>query len=98
MTIPDALRERGHRNYSLVLRSLAELSQKRVAEMLGLSENIVSAFKTDHLERACIIVAACGLRMVPVTEEVYEEAEISALKTLAALGIGRIRPRGERDE
>ena len=78
----------------VVFDTLDAISQKRVADLLNLSESALSAFKKDHLERACFLITACGLRIVPTTEQTYEEEDIYALRRLALRGIGHITPRG----
>lgn len=88
------MRPRGaHASYTALLRALGEVSQKRVAEIVGLSESAMSTWKSDHLERACLVIAACGLRVVPVTEHTYEEADIAALRQLASKGLAHFSPK-----
>lgn len=93
MQITDATARSAHASYTALLRALGEVSQKRVAEIVGLSESAMSTWKTDHLERACLVIAACGLRVVPVTEHTYEEADIAALRQLASKGLAHFSPK-----
>lgn len=93
MQVADAIARRAQENYTLLLRSLAEVSQRRVADQLGISESALSTFKAEHLERACQVIAACGLRVVSVTEHTYEEADIAALRQLAAKGLQHFNPK-----
>lgn len=93
MDMSDGMRDRARQNYSAVLKALAEVSQKRVADLLNLSETGVSTYKSDHLERACQMIAACGLRIVPTTEHSYEEEDIAALRRLALKGLAHITPK-----
>ena len=64
-----------------------------MAESIGISETALSNYKAEHLERACLILAACGLRIVPVTEHTYDEADITALRELATKGLAHFAPR-----
>lgn len=93
--LDDSIRARARRNHSLMLRCIAEVSQKRVAALIGVSETTMSDMKNDHLMRFCALLSACGLKVVPSTEQVYDESVISAIKTLAAIGLGRDLRRDE---
>lgn len=57
------------------------------------TSSVHSDHKAEHLERACLILAACGLRIVPVTEHTYDEADITALRQLATKGLAHFAPR-----
>jgi DNA-binding XRE family transcriptional regulator len=92
----DMIRGRAQRTQSLLMRSMAAVTQRRVADMLGVSESALSAMKADHLERFAGLVVACGLKLVPATDQTFDESYISALKTLAAVGLGR--PMCQTDE
>lgn len=87
--VSDSIRAKARKNHALLLRCMAEVSQKRVATLIGVSETTMSNIKNDDLERFAALVAACGLKLAPVTDQTYDEAFISALKTLAAIGLGR---------
>lgn len=93
--ISESIRGKAQRNNSMLLRCMAEVSQKRVAELIGVSETTLSNMKSDNLERFAALVAACGLRLVACTDQTYDESAVSALKTLAAIGIDRVRPNRE---
>jgi hypothetical protein len=75
------------RNHTAALRAMAEVSQRRVAELLGLAESSLSEHKDRHLERSMAILAACGLKVVPCTARTYSDEHIQALQTLAAIGL-----------
>ena len=87
--VSSSIRGRARKNHSLLLQSMRDVSQARVAELIGVSEGTLSTMKNDQLERFCALVAACGLRLAPVTHQLYDESVISAIKTLAAIGLGR---------
>ncbi len=73
----------GRRNYTVLLKSMARVSQKRIAELLGVSEGTVSNFKDDHLARLCDICASAGLKLVPEADELVDAEEVKALRVLA---------------
>lgn len=87
--VNESIRRQAQRNYSLLLRCLAQVSQKRVAELIGVSQPTLSEFKDEHLQKFAAIAAACGLKLAPVTAQTFDESYVSALKTLAAVGLGR---------
>lgn len=89
----DPIRNAARRNHSAMLQAPSDLSQKRAAELIGVSEATLSAWKNDHLERAAALIAACGLTMRPITERTLPEEHIAALETLALIGLRR----GSRD-
>jgi predicted XRE-type DNA-binding protein len=91
----DRMRTQARRQHALLLRSLQAVSQKRVAEMIGVSEPTFSNLKNDHLERVVQAIVACGLKLVPTTEHTYDESVVNAIKTLAAIGLGRDLKRDE---
>lgn len=47
----------------------------------------------SHSSPAGLVIAACGLRVVPVTEHTYEEADIAALRQLASMGLAHFSPK-----
>ena len=86
--LADSIRNRAQKSHTALLRGLAAVSQKRAAELIGCSETTINSIKADQLERFAALVAACGLKLVPVTDQTFDESYISALKTLAAIGLG----------
>ena len=97
MSVEDAIRGAARRNHSLLLRCIAEVSQKRVAALIGVSETTMSDMKNDQLERIAALIAACGLKLTPVTHQTYDESYIGALKTLAFVGLGRPTVLGDEE-
>jgi hypothetical protein len=85
--LAPTVRTLAQRNHALILRGMADVTQRRVAELIGISESVLSEFKDKHLERAAAVIAACGYRITPCTDQSYPEAYIAALKTLAAVGL-----------
>lgn len=87
--ISETIRGRTRSNHTMLLKCMSEVSQKRIAALIGVSETTMSDMKSDHLERFAALVAACGLKLAPTSDQTYDESYISALKTLAAVGLGR---------
>lgn len=85
----ESIRARAQKGHTALLRGLAGVSQKRAAELIGCSETTMNAIKADQLERFAALVAACGLKLVPITDQTFDESYISALRTLAAIGLGQ---------
>jgi len=84
-TIADASRK----NERMVLQTLAERSQVRVAELLGVSESTVS--RIDKTTVAAFL-AACGLKVVKAEMRCFDPEYIRALKTLAGVGLSSPEP------
>jgi transcriptional regulator with XRE-family HTH domain len=90
------VRDRSSRMYSQLLRAMDEVTQKRIAALMGVSESTLSALKNDSLERVCMVATICGFRLVSIDEETFDADEISAMRTLAQRGLQRVAPvRGE---
>jgi predicted XRE-type DNA-binding protein len=98
--VSELIRNRAQRNHTLLLQGMAAVSQKRVAELIGVSTTTMSDMKAEHLERFSALVAACGLKFAKVTDVTYDESYVSALKTLASVALGRQteQPRDEVGE
>lgn len=92
-----AVLNNARRNHAAILRGMQAVTQKRVADLIGVSESVLSEFKNNHLERAAAVIAACGLRCIPCTDQSFDESYITALKTLAAVGLGADPRREEGD-
>lgn len=75
--------ERSRKAHSLILQRIASVGQVRVAEDLGTSESTVSRFVNSDLERTCQILAALGLKVVPIELKCYEPRKITLLLELA---------------
>lgn len=70
-------------NLSLSLRCIGRVSQKQIAEEIGVSDATVSRFVSDDLPRACRVLAAAGLKVVPVEAATYDPAKVQLLLELA---------------
>jgi hypothetical protein len=82
----DRVSARARKNHATILAALADVGQKRVAELIDESETTISRSKGD-LERCAAIMAAVGLKVVPVDHRTYSEDRIRALNTLARIGL-----------
>jgi UDP-N-acetylenolpyruvoylglucosamine reductase len=78
-----AVAEIARKNASAVLQALARHSQTRIAEQIGVNDSAISRFKDGDVERAAQILAACGLKVVPIDAVLYDRDKVSALLTLA---------------
>jgi hypothetical protein len=77
-------------NYSTFLkRAAASGAHKRAAELLGVSPATESEYATEHLERACQVLAAYGLEVVP-KGTVLPPDQQRAVMTIAAASIERM--------
>ncbi|WP_429497291.1 hypothetical protein ACQUFY_21605 [Robbsia andropogonis] len=75
------------------MNAISSVGQNNIAREIGISETTVSNFCAlpikeggEHkhlLDRACRILAAAGLKCVPVTYECYPRQDIEAIFTLA---------------
>jgi len=82
--------ERARKNEMAILRGLAQAGQRRVAECMGVSETTVSRMKEAEIGRVGRLLAACGLKAVPVTMRCYRPESIQALLTLAQERLAQI--------
>lgn len=74
---------RAQRIHTAILQALAKASQARIAELIGCSASTVTLFKDEQLQRFSSILAACGLKVVPDTEESVDMNEVRALRVIA---------------
>ena len=89
----ESIRIATRRNTALILSGLAGLSQRRVAELMGISESTLSDMKSDgRLERFASMLAALGLQLVPADAQVFDPKQIAALKLFAVLGLDNVQP------
>lgn len=82
--------ERSRKYLSLALQRIASVGQKTIADQLETSESTVSRFVSGDLERACQLLAAIGLKVVPRELRCYAEQEIEAIFTLAKASMVRM--------
>jgi hypothetical protein len=80
---PPTVTDLQQRNLSAILKALAEISQVRVAERMGLSGTTVSRMKDEELERFALLLAACNLVVQPRSYQAIDPEKLRALKVLA---------------
>jgi DNA-binding transcriptional regulator YdaS (Cro superfamily) len=90
--VSPAIAERARKNHTSILRSLAQVSQARAAELIGVSETTVSRFKDGGLEQAAALLAACGLKCVPQEMQCFDPEYVRALKVMAGVGLKQPEP------
>lgn len=99
--MPEVSEQTGKRSrkiHTAILQALAELSQTRVADLMGASESTVCHIKNEKLVQLSNFLAACGLKVVPESAAVYDDAYINSLRHLASIGIHAPAPRVGGDE
>lgn len=80
--------ELASKNEALILRALAGIGQKRVAEGLGVSESAVSRMKSGgELAKTAQLLAALGLELHEVGSLHMRKEVAESLRVLAALGL-----------
>lgn len=81
--LSPSIAEIARKNEQTVLHALAQRSQTKVAELLGVADSTVTRFKDGGLEQAAALLAACGLKVVPVDMQCFPRDKVNALLTLA---------------
>ncbi|HEX7639845.1 MAG TPA: CII family transcriptional regulator [Burkholderiaceae bacterium] len=82
-SLSPAIAELARKNERTVLQAFSRVSQARIAEQLGIDDSRVSRFKDGGLEQAAALLAACGLKVVPIEMQCFPQDKIHALLTLA---------------
>jgi hypothetical protein len=75
--------ERSRKFHSLALQRISSIGQNRLAEELRTSEATVSRFVSAELERACVVLATLGLKVVPVEMQCFPPRKVAILMELA---------------
>lgn len=81
--VSAAVLEKSRKFHSLALQTISRVGQNEIAKLIGTSETTVSRHIAAELERACQVLAAAGLKVVPADMRCYPEDQIEALFTLA---------------
>ncbi len=80
--------ELANKNEAAILRALARIGQKAVAESLGVSESAVSRMKSGgELVKTAELLAALGLELHEVGSLHMRREVADSLRVLAALGL-----------
>lgn len=64
----EVLRGRAARNVSVYRKAAAEITQKQISEQIDVAQATLSDFN-EPLERACLVFAAAGLKLVGQEEK-----------------------------
>lgn len=75
--------ERSRKAHSLVLQRLLSIGQAEIAKRIDTSESTVSRHVNEHLERACQVLAAAGLKVVPADMQCFPPRKVAILMELA---------------
>ncbi|MFY8183829.1 MAG: CII family transcriptional regulator [Polynucleobacter sp.] len=65
-TVSPSQTERSRKIESTILRAIAEVGQSEIARLTNVSESTVSRRKEDHIGQMAELLAAAGLKVVPV--------------------------------
>ena len=82
-SMSNTLTELSRKNETQILRALAEHSQARIAEQLGVNDSTISRFKDGGLAQASALLAACGLKVVKTDRICVDVRRYEAMCTLA---------------
>jgi predicted transcriptional regulator len=66
------------------MQRISEVGQNNVATEIGVSAPTVSRFVSDDLERACQVLAAVGLKLVPVDRVCVDRTMYQSLVNIAS--------------
>lgn len=89
--LSDDQASRARKNESAILKALASVGQRNLADALGIDESAISRLKSDgQVERFSTMLAVLGLKVVPTHMHCYEGKSIEALLTLAKERLAQI--------
>jgi hypothetical protein len=74
----EVIKGRAFRNIAAYRKAIAEVTQKHVAELVDVAPPTLSDFN-DSLERACLVFAAAGLKLVGQEEKTMTPEEMRYL-------------------
>lgn len=78
---------------TLILQRVARVSQKAIAAEVDCSESTVSRWNDGEYQRWAKVMALLGLRVVPDSAVVVTADYLSALETMARIGLKAERKR-----
>ncbi|CCN24141.1 phage-related transcriptional transcriptional regulator [Bordetella bronchiseptica 1289] len=78
----ESTRKNGARIQAEILRRLADVTQERAADCMGLDASTLSRFK-DSLDRFCQLLAALDMQIAPTDSVVVSRDDLQALKRMA---------------
>lgn len=65
------------------MQALSRVGSEPASREIGVSEATVSRLKNEHLPHFSKLIAALGLKVVPIEMQCYRPAAIAAMVTLA---------------
>ncbi|WP_054461497.1 CII family transcriptional regulator [Achromobacter sp. 2789STDY5608628] len=78
----ESTRKIAARIHSEILQRLADVTQERAADFMGISASSVSRVK-DDLEKVCQLLAAIDFQLAPSDAVVVDQREQQAIESLA---------------
>lgn len=80
--------DKARKNEAVILRALASLGQAHLADLMGVSESLISRQKSDgQLAKTAEMLAHLGLKVVPVDVQCFDPKYVEHLRALAQLGL-----------
>lgn len=86
VSVPAA--ERARKSLSLALQRISAVGQNTIAAEIGVSPPTVSRFVAEDLERACMVLASAGLKVVDINRVCVDMTMYQAIATIAAGAMG----------
>lgn len=91
-TLDDDIARRATKIEGAIFNGLHRQGQAHVARAIGLSEATISTAKSDAIPKVARILAACGLKVVPMSNQCYPPEYMQALRTFARLAMEQPEP------
>lgn len=97
-TSDDNLDRKATKIESVIFTALHRAGQVHVAKAIGVSEATVSTAKSTSIPQLARMLAACGLKVVPVEAQCHSPEYIQALRTFARMAMETEPPRLDWDQ
>jgi hypothetical protein len=81
-SVPAA--ERARKSHSIALQRISAVGQNNIATEIGVSPPTISRCVSEDLERVMQVLAAAGLKVVPVDRICVDQSMYQALVTIAS--------------
>ncbi|KVD81906.1 hypothetical protein WS62_23405 [Burkholderia sp. ABCPW 14] len=82
-TVSPTIAERARKFMSIAMQRISAIGQNTIATEIGVSPPTISRFVSDDLERACQVLAAAGLKLVPAEMQCFPPRKVAILMELA---------------
>ena len=86
-TVDADLDQRARKIESTIFSGLHRHGQVTVAKAIGVSEATISTAKGDAIPKVARILAACGLKVVPIEHQCHAPEYMQALRTFARMAM-----------